>query len=293
MFPRLVSYFLSLSALCVALPIAAQDVLVPAAPAPAPAPAPVPSLPVVPPLTPPPTALTPGVALASVPVLFDSTPLGAKVILDGERVCVTPCRLRVEPGLHHVSMRLKDHFLHSERLTLAANGAVAFALKKRPYHYLLMNGLSDFGTVLTTAFDPSDSKYRFISVLDGAHFAHVSSVFDPGMSGGVFAYHRSQRGASWSIFGFGPALRLGRLIATSHIELLSFRHEAPDSVRKGWRPGLTSRLMLPLLTGREARGWAKLLPVPTVGVDIWADKELSHDETAMWIGLAWLPGADY
>ncbi len=300
---RLVSYVLSLTALWVAMPSAAQEVVAPP-PAPVAAqpiipPPPVPCMPtppVVPPAPPPPATptTTPAPpASTRVPVLFESSPLGAKVMLNGERVCVTPCRLLVDPGVHHVSMQLEYHVPKSERVTLAADSAVSFALAKKPYHFFLMNDLSDFGTVLTTAFDPSDARYRFITVLDGAHFAGLSSAFDSGISGGVFSYRHSPRGSSWSIFGFGPSLRIGRLIATSHVELLSFRHDAPESVPKGWRPGLTSRLQLPLLTVREGRSWATLLPVPTVGVDVWADRELNHDETAFWVGLAWLPGTDY
>ena len=213
---RLVAYFLSLGALCMALPTAAQEpapVDSPRAPEAAPAPAtqPVPCLPSPAPLpasmAPMPPAPPVPSAFNSVPVLFESSPPGAKVILDGERLCRTPCRPRVEPGVHNVTMKLAYHLAKSERVTLAENSAVSFALEKKPYNFFLMNDLSDFGTVLTTAFDPSDTKYRFVSVLDGTHFAGLSRAFDSGISGGIFSYHSSQRGSSWSIFGFGPGLR--------------------------------------------------------------------------------------
>jgi len=231
--------------------------------------------------------------LTDVQVLFESDPLGAKVTLDGESLCTTPCRKPLEPGVHYVSMQHENYITRGERLTLSVNSVVSFKLTERPYHFLLMNDLSDFGSVIITAFDPTDTKYRFLTVFDGMHFLGLSPGIDVGMGGAVFSYHHGPQGSSWSIFGFGPSLRFGRLIASSHIELLSFRHRAPAAIAEGWRPGLTSKLQLPLLTSREARGWASLFPVPTVGVDIWADKELGHDETAFWVGLAWLPGTSF
>jgi len=268
---RLLLGLLGLTTLGLSVPAAAQELAV-LAPDVAPRPAP---------------------PMGDVQVLFESDPLGAKVTLDGESLCSTPCRKPLEPGVHYVSMQLENYIIQGERITVSANSVVSFKLRERPYHFLLMNDLSDFGSVIITALNPADTSYRFLTVFDGAHFLGLSSAIDVGMGGAVFSYHHGPRGSSWSIFGFGPGLRLGRLIATSHIELLSFRHRAPGAVEKGWRPGLTSKLQLPLLTSREARGWASLFPVPTIGVDLWADRELGHDETAFWVGLAWLPGTDF
>jgi len=288
---RFVSSMLGLCALCLPPLADAQEVAAPLPPAePSTAPAPVTTAPCAPDVPQAQPALPVPVSFS---VLFESRPLGAKVLLDGKRLCETPCRVPVEAGVHHVSMTLEHHIEKHERLTLGEHSTVDFALEKQPYNFFLMNDLKEYGSVLTTGVSPSDSKYRFITVFDGAHFAGLSTAVDPGVAGGVFSYHRSARGSSWSIFGFGPSLRVGRLIATSHIELLSFRHEAPASVRKGWRPGLTTRLQLPLLNAREAKGWAALIPVPTAGIDVWVDRQLSRDETALWLGLAWLSGTDF
>lgn len=239
---------------------------------------------------PPPEALPP---VAQVPVLFDSDPPGATVSLDGRYVCHAPCRVPVEPGLHHVSMNLDGYNAQREQVSLDADSAVSFTLEEKPYNYFAMNDLSGFGSLLVTGIDPTNTQYRFFSVVDGAHFFELSSVVDLGMGGGVFSYHHGPRGSAWSIFAFGPSLRLGRFIATSHVELLSFRHDAPQKELEGWRPGLTSKLQLPLLSSREVGGWSALMPVPTIGVDVWLDDELRHDETAFWIGLSWIPGTSF
>lgn len=288
---RLLAYLFASCFIVSGVGISAQEVVNPA-PLSVPPTTPAPELP---PLPQPPEAppAPPSAPVTTVPVLFHSDPQGATVQLDGQHLCTTPCRVPVEPGLHHVTMRLENHREKSEEVSLAADSSVSFDLEEKPYNYFLMNDLENFGTVLTTAIDPTDTRYRLITVIDGAHFFSLASAIDLGMGGNVFSFHRSPRGEAWSIFGFGPSVRLGRIIATAHIEILSFRHDAPSPALEGWRPGLTSRLQLPLLGTREARGWASLLPVPTVGVDVWADRHLAHDETAFWVGLAWLPGTDF
>jgi hypothetical protein len=123
--------------------------------------------------------------------------------------------------------------------------------------------------------------YFHLAVLEYLTFGEPNQWWDIGVGGSLFSYQRSDRGSGWSILGFGPALRIGRLILQGRVDALSF-------MDGDWRPGLGLRAMLPLATPREAGMWGIFIPIPMVGYDVWYRSNFEHDETHFFWGVTWL-----
>ncbi len=119
------------------------------------------------------------------------------------------------------------------------------------------------------------------SILEYLTFGEPREWLDLGVGGALFSYQRSSRGTGWSILGFGPALKVGRLLVEGRVEALSFKEGE-------WRPGLRARVVLPLATPREVGMWGIFIPSPMIGYDVWYRSDLSHDETHFWWGVTWL-----
>ncbi len=226
-------------------------------------------------------------------VSFHSTPAGAKVFIDGEAECqATPCSRRLPIGSHEVAMVLPYHVRRRETITVTHDWTVDWQLRLKPYHYLLMNEARFGGSLVSMGFAPHRQVYKRLLAIEGYRFAGLHPVIDTGLGGNIFGYRRSAFGASWSIFGIGPVLRLGRLIIHAQLQLLSFRHRS-GSRAKRWFPGLTASAVLPLLNVREIGAWAAFLPAPSAGIDVWLNNDLNHDETGFWIGLAIIHHVDF
>lgn len=222
-------------------------------------------------------------------VRFEARPAEATIYMDGDhRICrETPCTRRVALGLHEFRAEAEVHRPEAMEVEILGDTTVEFDLEERYYNYFGMHDLEGGGWLVSGGLSPIDPGYKNINVLDGVHFARLHPVVDIGFGGGVFGYRETPRGASWSILGFGPAVRFGRLIVSSQIQMLSFRHESRDH-GTGWLPGISVYARVPLVNTREAKGWSFLVPTPTVGYDTWFH-DLSHDHSAFWIGLSW-PG---
>ncbi len=225
-------------------------------------------------------------------VQFQVTPRDATIEMDGRKICEeTPCSCRVERGTHRFVIEAKLHDRKAKDLMIDADKELSFELASRPYSYFGMNDMKQGGWLVTMGFSPLDSDYRSISAIDGFHFARLHPVIDVGIGGNVFGYHQTPRGPSWSILGIGPSVRVSRLIVSSQVQLLSFRHKSEEH-KKGWLPGITVQARLPLVNNREIDAWANLVPVPTIGVDVWL-QDLEHDQTQFWVGLSWPGGVDF
>jgi len=221
-------------------------------------------------------------------VRFEARPAEATIYMDGDRICRgTPCTRRVPFGNHEFRAEAEVHRPDTMEVEILGETTVEFELEERYYSYFGMHDLEGGGWLVSGGLSPIDPGYKNINALDGVHFARLHPVVDIGFGGGVFGYRETPRGASWSILGFGPAVRFGRLIVSSQIQMLSFRHESRDH-GTGWLPGISVYARLPLVNTREAKGWSFLVPTPTVGYDTWFH-DLNHDHSAFWIGLSW-PG---
>ncbi len=221
-------------------------------------------------------------------VQLQVTPRDARVLMDGREICKeTPCSYRVPEGRHTFRAEAELHEPKEQIVKVDGKEDLKFELVKRKYSYLGMNDAKFGGWLVTLGMSPLDTEYRQITALDGIYFAGLNPIVDVGIAGDVFGYRNSTHGQSWSIFSFGPAFRLGRVILTSRIQLLSFRHKS-EFYGEGWLPGLNARLYFPLVNHREAGLWSNLVPTPMVGVDVWL-KDLDHDQTQFVVGLAW-PG---
>lgn len=124
-------------------------------------------------------------------------------------------------------------------------------------------------------------RYFHLSILEYLTFGEPRPWLDVGVGGALFSYQKSDRGAGWSILGFGPALKVGRLILQARVEPLSFKDGS-------WRPGLGARVVLPLVTPREVGMWGIFMPSPMIGYDVWYRSDFTHDETHFWWGVTWL-----
>ncbi|MCP4605717.1 MAG: PEGA domain-containing protein [Proteobacteria bacterium] len=225
-------------------------------------------------------------------VQFRTTPADASVQLDGKIICQeTPCSYRVEPGNHTLAISAENYKEQKKQVNVGAGMELVFELEPKKYNYLGMHDADMGGYGVTVGISPLDSDDKSISVLDGFYFANLHPVIDVGFSGQIFGYRQTHHGNSWSILGFGPAIRAGRLIITSQVQLLSFRPNS-DTHHEGWLPGITTRAQIPLINQREAGGWAALIPTPTVGIDVWFH-HLDYDQYQFWLGLSWLGGVDF
>lgn len=150
--------------------------------------------------------------------------------------------------------------------------------------YLTMDGADGGGGMVTVGWNGADK--RMLSVLDWMAFFEEDPV-SLGLGGNAFSYRGSEHAASYSILGFGPVLRLGRLLLNGQFHLFSFRsQEGADE----WRPGFVARVTLPLVNfGNESSSLLFLVPMPAAGIEWWFDDRLDHDETLFWVGLTW-PG---
>jgi hypothetical protein len=150
--------------------------------------------------------------------------------------------------------------------------------------YLAMRDATGGGALVTVGWDGSEG--RMLSVFDWYAFFD-GGVVDVGMGGNAFSYRSTSRASSYSLFGFGPLLRIGRLMVHGQFHLLSFQSVEGDDT---WHPGFVARANLPLV--HMDGEWSSLLflvPMPSVGVEWWFDSKLHHHETLFWFGLAW-PG---
>jgi len=73
-------------------------------------------------------------ALRTVEVTFESVPEDADVFVDGTEVCrATPCRARLAPGKHRITMRARWYLRHSAEADVQKETTVKFDLKKKPH----------------------------------------------------------------------------------------------------------------------------------------------------------------
>ncbi|MCP4678837.1 MAG: PEGA domain-containing protein [Deltaproteobacteria bacterium] len=225
-------------------------------------------------------------------VQFRVAPPDATIEMDGRKICEeTPCSYRIERGTHRFVIEAEFHTRKAKDLTIDSDKELAFELESRTYSYFGMNDMKQGGWLITMGVSPLDTDYRSISAIDGFVFARLHPIIDVGIGGGVFGYRQAQRGSSWSILGIGPSVRVSRLIISSQVQLLSFRHKS-DGYGKGWLPGITVQARLPFINKREIDSWAALVPVPTIGLDVWLHG-LNHDQTQFWVGLSWPGGVDF
>jgi TolB-like protein len=221
-----------------------------------------------------------------------STPADAEVRLDGKVICrETPCSYRVEPGEHTFTVGAEHYKDKRKHVEIGSALELVFDLEPKKYTYIGMHDADEGGWGITVGVSPLDTEYKTITVLDGYEFANLHPVFDVGFGGQIFGYRETPHGMSWSILGFGPTVRMGRLIISSQVQLLSFRPESRE-YGEGWLPGITTRAQIPLINHREADGWAALIPAPTAGIDVWFHK-LDYDQYNFWLGLSWLGGIDF
>ncbi len=225
-------------------------------------------------------------------VHFRVEPRNATIRMDDLIICrETPCSCRIEKGIHKFVIETELHQKEEKEISIDNDKKLNFKLQPKKYSYFGMNDTEGGGWLVTGGLSPLDTEYKTISVIDGFHFALIHPIVDIGFGGGVFGYRSGKHGDSWSILGFGPAVRAGRLTISSQIQLLSFRHESRDH-GEGWLPGISLMARIPLLNSREAKAWANLIPTPTVGMDVWFH-DLSHDQTLFWVGLSWPGGVHF
>ncbi len=226
-------------------------------------------------------------------VQIRATPADADVFMDGTKICgETPCSYRVEPGDHVFVVDTKYHESVRRREIIDGPAELEFKLKPKKYNYPGMHDAAGFGYGVTVGVSPLDPDYKAISVINGVGFNNLHPVFDVGFGGEVFGYHQTPHDSSWSILGFGPAFRLGRLMISSQVQLLSFRPDNKDEYEDGWLPGITVRAQFPIVNSREVGGWAALIPTPTIGYDVWFT-DLDYDQQNFWLGASWLGGVGH
>ncbi len=226
-------------------------------------------------------------------VQIRATPTDVEVTMDGTVICEeTPCSYRVEEG-DHVFVVGEEYFITQRKKEIVAGDLeLTFKLVPEKYNYALMHDAKGAGYGMTVGVSPLDTDYKTISVLHGSGFARLHPVFDLGFGGETFGYRQTPHGNSWSIFGFGPSFRAGRLMVSSNVQLLSFRPKNNDNYKDGWLPGVSVKAQLPLVNKREVGGWASLVPTPTVGYDIWFNG-LDYDQQQFWVGFSWLGGVSH
>ena len=235
--------------------------------------------------------LAPG-ATPELEVRIRARPAETIVRVDGRTVCTEmPCTARVAKGAHTFAASA-DLFVGEERRVVVDGPLdLSFDLKRRRYTWFGMHDAEQGGWAIAFGASPAEPRYKSITAFDGFELARLSPVCDLGFGGQVFGYRQAPRGDSWSILGFGPVVRLGRLIVNADVQLLSFRpdaHHAPE----GWLPGITARAQLPLVNRREIGGWAAIVPMPTAGIDVWFHG-LDYDQYQVWLGLSWIGGIGF
>jgi hypothetical protein len=224
-------------------------------------------------------------------VRIRARPEEAAIELDGRVVCPeTPCAIHVAEGAHTFEASADLFVAEERRVAVERPIDLSFELKPRRYTYFGMHDADQGGTAISFGASPVEPRYRSITAFDGFTLAGLNPVCDVGFGGQVFGYRQAPRGDSWSILGFGPVVRFGRLIVGADVQLLSFRPRSPEG--GGWLPGISARAQIPLVNRREIGGWAVLIPMPTAGVDVWFH-ELDYDQYQVWLGLSWLGGIGF
>ena len=154
--------------------------------------------------------------------------------------------------------------------------------------YFAMPGIAGSVYAITAGVAPQDAPgYKVLSALNMSLFPDTQDVVDVGFNGEVFSYRQTPNGTSWGILGMGPTLRVGRLFLNLDINLISFRHQS-DTHAKGWLPGLSGRVYLPLVNHGSHSIWSIFLPTPAAGFELWFNNKLDYDQIGFWVGLAWI-----
>ena len=225
-------------------------------------------------------------------IQFRTAPTGAQIEVNDREICEeTPCSYRLEPGDHTVLIRAANYKTQRQRIIVDRDQELVFNLERKEYNYFGMQDAEQSGFGITVGMSPVETDYKIISVMSGSKFSNLHPIFDVGANGEIFGYRQMPRDRSWSIFGFGPSIRAGRLILSAEVQLLSFRIES-DRREGGWQPGVTTRIQIPLVNSREVGKWANLIPTPAAGLDVWFD-DLDYDQYHVWLGLSWLGGVAF
>ncbi|MDJ0761844.1 MAG: PEGA domain-containing protein [Myxococcota bacterium] len=226
-------------------------------------------------------------------VQFRTTPTQVSIELNGKKVCdETPCSYRVEPGDYTVKVKAKHYKTHKKREIFDGNKELVIQLEPKKYNYIGMHDARNSGYGITVGMSPVDSDYKVISVLSGSQFGNLNPIVDGGFNGEIFGYRQlPDDEACWSILGFGPSIRIGRLMLASQVQLLQFRRDS-DIRKGGWYPGVTTRIQIPLINSREVGGWSSLVPTPAAGLDVFFD-DLEYDQYHFWLGFSWLGGVQF
>ncbi len=228
-------------------------------------------------------------------IQFRTSPAEAEIYLDGREICdETPCSYRVEPGDHELRIKARHYKTDKKRVIIDSDRELSFRLEPKKYNYFGMHDADRAGYGVTVGISPLEKEYKTLSVLSGSEFGNLHPVFDVGSNGEIFGYRQTAEAASWSILGFGPSFRIGRIMISSQVQLLSFRRDSDKEGGRdgGWQPGVTNRVQIPLINSREARKWTALIPTPAAGFDVWFD-DLDYDQYHFWLGLSWLGGVGF